>query len=216
MTTTKLNVCNIRGLSRKSNLNDVHQHLEKEKPPFLGLTETILDANKSKGPDYQFENYTLHSKFRKKSGVCSYIRKDTPNRRLTNLESNEFDALWIKIAIGHSIKISCLIYLPPKDPRYQKNFDFLLDCHSSILKEFPSSEISFLGDINVHNKNWLKFSSQNSPTGSVPELFSTACELTQIINGHTRVPDKLMKNPIFSIISSLPILYHMRLKFRSL
>ena len=79
MTTIKLNFCNIRDLSRKSNLNDVHQHLEKEKTAFLGLTETILDANKSNGPDYQFENYTLHSKFRIKGGVCCYIKKDISN-----------------------------------------------------------------------------------------------------------------------------------------
>ena len=38
-----------------------------------------------------------------------------------------------------------------------------MDLSNEILKEFPSSEISFLGDFNVHNKNWLKFSSQNSP-----------------------------------------------------
>ena len=69
MTTIKLNFCNIRGLSRKSNLNEAHQHLENEKLAFLGLTETILEANKS---NYQFENYTLHSKFQKKGGLLLY------------------------------------------------------------------------------------------------------------------------------------------------
>ena len=112
--------------------------------------------------------------------------KKIPSRLLTNLESNEFDVLWIKI----TIKFFCIIYLPPKDPKYEQFFDYLPDCHSNIVKEFPSSEISLLGEFKVHDKNWLTFSGQNSPAGSVAEIFSTACELTQIINGPKRVPDK--------------------------
>ena len=95
MTTIKLNFCNIRGLSRKSNLNDVHQHLENEKPAFLGLTETILDANKSNGPDYQFENHTLHSKFRKKVKKCHQSVNDRVTKMLFGKISTCFDSIRI-------------------------------------------------------------------------------------------------------------------------
>ena len=136
-------------------------------------------------------NHTFYSKFRKKrASAVTYIRKEIPSRSLTNFEFKEFDVLWIKIAIGHSIKFFCIVYLPHKKHSWsQQFFNYLFDFHSNIQKKFSSSEI-FLGNFNVHNKNWLKFSSQNFPEGPAAEIFSTACGLTQLINGPTRVPDK--------------------------
>ena len=58
---------NIRALF--SNKAPVFQHLEKEKPSILALSETQINTDKSDAPDLKFQKYILHTKFRRRNSM---------------------------------------------------------------------------------------------------------------------------------------------------
>ena len=120
MSTLTLHYTNTRGLF--SNKTSVFLHFEDGKPSILALSETQIDINKSNAPDLQFRKYILHAKFRRYNGVCCYVRINIPCERLTFLEKNDFDALWLKINTKATSRFLCTIYRSPNDKRYNQFF----------------------------------------------------------------------------------------------
>jgi len=55
--------------------------------------------------------------------------------------------------------------------------------------DYPSADIHICGDFNVHHKEWLVHSNKTDSEGRHCHAFSVACELTQIVDSPTRVPD---------------------------
>ena len=97
--------------------------LIKEKTAILGLSETILDANKSDNRHLQFENYILHSKFRKKKGgVCCYLYQEGHSQEAFNQSRIQCIQCLMNQNRYRSLNQIYLhyIYWPPKDPRYQQ------------------------------------------------------------------------------------------------
>ena len=115
--------------------------------------------------------------------------------RLIFLEKNDFDALWLKINTKATSRFLCTIYRSPNDKRYDAFFEYLGNCVNEILLRFPNSEVSFLGNFNVHNKDWLRFSRSNTPKGNAAHLFLTSCALIQIIDCPTRILDNTNDTP---------------------
>lgn len=198
---------NIRGLN--SNLNAVHQHLERSKPQILVLGETQLSEMNSGSPHLNYPNYVIHDRFRLKGGICAYIRADVPCKRMMEFESNEYDILWLRTSANSSSRFICCIYRSPNATNFSKLFDHLTECVNSIQTNFPSCEISFLGDFNVHHKDWLKFSRATDAAGRAAKNFCDSCDLTQIINEPTRVPDNPTHSPhlLDLFITSNPLEY---------
>ena len=87
---------NIRGLS--SNFTSVEHHLAASLPNILLLSETQVSSDASSDP-FLISHYNLISHFRPKGGVCAYYNINTPVARLMNLESPNFDAIWLKICL---------------------------------------------------------------------------------------------------------------------
>lgn len=182
-----INFCNIRGLN--ANINPVYQHLQTNKPHFLFLSETqisppINDAH------LNCPGYTLHSNFKLKAGVCIYSRNDLAVSRLSNFDSccKDFQLLWIKICLQTGSKVICNLYRSPKSPLDSDNhlFDHLNNCVEDIMLNSPDSEIIILGDFNVHNKDWLHFSSHTDSAGLSAESFAISNNFDQIISSPTR------------------------------
>jgi len=183
--------CNIRGL--KSNFVSVEHHLSLSSPDLLLLSETQL--SKVASPDhYQISNYNLYSRFRSKGGVCAYCNTNTPIARLIDLESPDFDALWLKISLPSITIFLCFLYFPPNSPRYVELFDYLSQCHESLLSSHPHAEVLFAGDFNVHHKDWLG-SSSNDRGGAEAFSFSLLNDMEQLIKHPTRVPDRHDHSP---------------------
>ena len=130
MSTLTLHYTNIRGLF--SNKASVFQHLENDQPSILALSETQIDQNKSNAPDLQFRKYILHTMFRRYNGVCCYVRDDVPCQRFSSLESDKFDALWLKISSNSSSRFLCVIYRSPNDPKFSEFFNYLGKCCDQI------------------------------------------------------------------------------------
>ena len=98
---------NIRGLA--SNFSSVEHHIATTLPNILLLSETQLSSTVSPDP-YQISHYNLLPRFRFKRGVCAYYNITTPVARLIDLESPDFDVLWLKICLPTSTTFLCFSY----------------------------------------------------------------------------------------------------------
>ena len=181
-----LHFTNIRGLS--SNFSSVEHHLASSLPDLFLIAESQLSVDAS--PDlYQISNYNLHSRFRFKGGVCAYTNINTPSARLMHLESSNFDALWLKICLPTSTIIICFCYCSPNSTDFPAFFNYLSSCHESLLSSHPRAEILYVGDFNLHHKEWLN-STHDDVGGFEAHSFSILHDLEQIIGHPTRVPDR--------------------------
>lgn len=181
--------CNIRGLN--SNLDDVHHHLQTNKPQILFLTETQLKQSNSNSPHLSCPGYDLHDSFRLKGGVCVYVRSDLSYSRQTSLESSEHDVIWMKLSTHKSspAKFLCCLYRSPNSLQHHDLFNYL-GCQVDYINEtYPSAEVSILGDFNIHNNNWLCHSSGVDNAGREAEAFAISRQLEQLVNTPTRIPD---------------------------
>ena len=177
---------NIRGIS--SNLSSVEQHLSSSLPNILLLSETQV-AHDASNDSFQISHYNLISRFRFKGGVCAYYNINTPVARLMNLESPNFDAIWLKICLPTTTIILCFCYCPYHNFNYPSFFQYLSTCHESLLTSHPHAEILFLGDFNVHHTDWLS-STHTDLGGREAFEFSVLHDLEQIIHQPTRIPDR--------------------------
>ena len=111
-----------------------------------------------------------------------------------NLESPNFDAIWLKICLPTTTVILCFCYCPYTNPDHS-NFDhspffeYLSSCHESLQTSHPHAEILYVGDFNVHHTEWLS-SSYTDRGGTKALEFSILHGLDQLIQQPTRVPDR--------------------------
>ena len=80
----------------------------------------------------------------------------------------------------------------------------------TITLQSPRSEIIVLGDFNIHNSDWLSYSSNvTNPAGREAEAFSIVNDLTQVISEPTRVPDRAgdKANTLDLFLTSSPSIY---------
>ncbi|MEL7065004.1 MAG: endonuclease/exonuclease/phosphatase family protein, partial [Bacteroidota bacterium] len=182
----KINFTNIRGLA--ANHSSVEHHLATSSPNLLLLSETQVawDASDS---TFQIPQYNLISRFRYKGGVCAYYNINTPVARLMDLESPNFDAIWLKICLPTKTIIICFCYCPYSNFDHLPFFHYLSTCHESLQTSHPNAEILYIGDFNVHHTEWLS-STHNDAGGREAYHFSLLHDLEQIIQHPTRIPDR--------------------------
>merc|ERR1711911_229190 len=177
---------NIRGL--RSNFSSVEHHLASALPNLLLLSETKLASNASPDP-FNISHYNLYSHFRRNGGVCAYCNINTPIARLMDLESPDFDVLWLTICLPTVTIILCFCYCSLELTSYPAFFQYLTSCHEALLLSHPHAEVLYMGDFNVHHVDWLH-SSTTDVGGREAFDFSISHELEQIIQHPTRVPDR--------------------------
>ena len=197
---------NIRGLA--SNFSSVEHHIATTLPNILLLSETQL-SNTVSTDSYQISHYNFLPHFRFKGGVCAYFNINTPVARLTDLESSDFDVLWLKICLSTSTTFLCFSYCSLAHTDYAVFFNYLTSCHESVLSSHPSAEVIYLGDFNVHHSEWLG-SSSTDVGGEHALSFSILNDLEQIIRHPTRVPDRhdYAPNPLDLFFTSNPLNYN--------
>ena len=187
-----ISFCNIRGLS--SNINPVHHHLQSINPYALFLTETKikpLDPSNSTvlSPHLKCPGYELFSSFFPNCGVCAFIRSDMQTLHLKQIDLSNpgFQLFWLTIL-----------------------FDHLSKSIEAITLQSPRSEFIVLGDFNIHNSDWLSYSSNvTNPAGREAEGFAIVNDLTQVISEPTRVPDHAgdKANTLDLFLTSNPSIY---------
>ena len=186
-----IHFCNIRGL--RSNFHSVEHHLSSSKPHLLFLTETQVSVA-TDSTLYSVPSYFLYPKFHSKAGCCVYVRNDITCSRAHQLDSSEFSTIWLKVNCHSLTKYFCAVYLSPNSTNYTRFFDYLNSTVEHILTHSPFSEISILGDFNVHHQLWLSSSFTDQP-GEQTYNFALINDLEQLVQHPTRIPDRLGDRP---------------------
>ena len=107
-----------------------------------------------------------------------------------DLSNPGFQLFWLKMSLPHATKYICTLYRSPNSNNHELLFDHLSKSIEIINLQSPRSEIIFLGDFNIHNSDWLTYSSNvTNPAGREAEAFALVNDLTQVISEPTRVPD---------------------------
>ena len=181
----KILFANIRGLH--SNINSVHHILQTETPNLLFLTECQVSPL-SDPSIYNFPGYNLLPSFRLKGGVCCYVKSTISLENIFNFASSNFDYSIFKQNLSGNIKYFCCIYRSPNCSPDNSIFDSITTTLSD-LDINAASEITILGDFNVHNVEWLTHSARTDDSGLECELFADSFDLTQLVNQPTRIPD---------------------------
>ena len=186
-----VNFCNIRGLS--SNFPSVEHHLSSANPDLLFLTETQVSEATSSNP-FSVSSYYLYPNFKAKGGCCVYVHNNLTCSRVPDLDSSEFSTIWLRLSCHSLTKYFCAVYLSPNSTDYPKFFDYLTSKVEHILSTSPFSEISILGDFNVHHRDWLSSPFTDQP-GELALTFSVLNDLEQLVQLPTRIPDRLGDRP---------------------
>jgi exonuclease III len=113
---------NVQGLRSKT--NDVYRNVHNSNYQAIALTETWLQSHISTS-EVMDDRYmvcrrdrscTLTSK-KDGGGVLLAITRDIPSVRLTNLESDDIESVWVKLQLPTAGSIQgltiCVVYLPP-------------------------------------------------------------------------------------------------------
>ena len=186
LSTFKMDFCNVRGLH--SNLDAVHHHLETARPALLFLTETQIsapgDISYLKYPGYELE----HS-FRRKAGVCAFVRGDICCHRLQGLEHRDLSILWLRVDHGGLTRIyACLYRSHASDSGSTQLIENVQEGIDQLLEQCPAAEVVVLGDFNAHHKEWL--GSRTTDTwGRAMYNMASAYGLSQLVIQPTRIPD---------------------------
>ena len=183
----KVHLTNIRGLH--SNLDPVHHHLETEKPHLFFLTETQI-ATPSDVAYLNYPGYSLEHKFKKRAGVCVYVRDDICYRRLRCFEDSGFSTIWILVDTGVEKFLYASIYRSHSgDQETTRLFEYLSETADCAQQRYPTAELLFLGDFNAHHGEWLFPFQKTDHAGREARRFALSLDLTQLVNEATRVPD---------------------------
>src|SRR5678816_1893251 len=102
-------------------------------------------AKNSSFNSFNISNYELFYNSRLKGGVCAYVNINTPITRLENLESPNFDVMWLKIFLPSTTIIFCFCYCSPNRTDFHAFFDYLTTSHETVISSHPNTEVLYLG-----------------------------------------------------------------------
>ena len=198
----KLSFMNIWGL--RSNFVDCESSHESNSPNILALCETNLDDSIDSGnisvrsylPLIQKEFSThMHD-------LVLYVKEGLPFARDLSLEDTADSYLYFWLALLHSVSYLFFLYQSPSS-----SLSTVFDSISSIIDEFrsinPSANVFVFGNVNVHHKDWLTYSSGTDWPSELCYNFSISNDLTQMVNFPTCVLDCDSHSPALGFISFL-------------
>ncbi|KAJ8714624.1 hypothetical protein PYW07_002849 [Mythimna separata] len=201
----KVHLTNIRGLH--SNLVAVHHHLETNKPALLFLSETQIKCP-SDVSYLLYPGYTLEHNFKPRAGVCMYARDDICYRRLRNLEDSRFSTLWTLVDTGlDKIIYACVYRSHSGDQETSGLTQHLSEAADAAQQRYPSAQLVLLGDFNAHHQEWLFPYQCTDHAGREMRKLAIALDLTQLVQGATRVPDVDTANCLDLLLTTDPDRY---------
>ena len=227
---------NINSITAPDRLQELQHFVDLNDISILALSEMKVDVEVHPSLYYLKGFHEPVTKFRtrKGGGVAIYVRNKIPFSRITELESDYFEALWVKVKTQKAVTVLCSCYLPPHTTadRQADFLDYLADSVSEAKKYSPDI-ITVVGDCNAGNC-WLPSDApHHSPVSSFELNLKAATEalsLTQLIKTATRIqngthnlrdvafvdrPDIIKASgvaPTFSKLDHLPLLITLTLQ----
>ena len=160
-------------------------------PSFVVLTETWLDqeiATVNLSGYHRISRLDRRGWTRSDRGGVAVFARDGFERSIVHIANSEVDERSWHVIHADSGPILLGGWYRTSDDEVEsiKRFEeeyikFSAECVSSII----------VGDMNCHNKEWLKWSSRNSPEGTALEDVCCSCGLSQKVKGPTRGPHLL-------------------------
>ena len=127
-----------------------------------------------------------------------------------NLSNPGFQLSGLKTSLPHATKYICTLYRSPNSNNHELLFDHLPKSIEAITLQSSRYEIIVLDDFNVHNFDWLSYSSNVTNTaGREAEAFAIFNDLTQVISEPKRIPDGAgdKENTLDLFLTSNPSIY---------
>jgi len=75
------------------------------------------------------------------------------------------------------------------------SIDSISNSIDNVLLNHPTANIFVFGDFNVHNRDWLKFSTNTDAPGNYVFDFAVSHALTQVVDFPARIPDRNDQSP---------------------
>jgi len=205
---------NTRSLPTVNDLGPRLHHIEQELTidnhyDIIAMTETHLSAQI---PDSEItiNNYQLFRKDRNRNGggVCIYVHDSLPVTRLTNLDNDNIETLWLKFHLNNQTIYFGTCYRPPGQTDNEKTeFLDILETHlEQILSSCRTSNHTLIltGDFNDRTTNWHSTHPDSEIGTNLYDLLNSYY-LSQLINEPTRnnnILDLLITNNPGLIIDS--------------
>ena len=180
-----LDLINIRGfLSHQAEL-EAYLAVSEPTSALLYLNETFLDKSIK---NISISNYTLISRRdrddgRTHGGVALFARSNIEDEVTLFLRSDSAERLWHILHTSHGPVLLCIWYRPPAPGEVESIRSMItewLDLSESVIGTI------IIGDLNIHHKRWLRYSSSNSVEGSTLLEFCLQHGFKQMIKTPTR------------------------------
>ena len=137
-------------------------------PAIIAVTETWLSSDITDdilSLAHSNFSYVIYRRDRPQhtgGGVLMYIRDDIKSTRLSHLESDIHEVLWVALRPKilprpFSILIVCIIYCPPWYSVDMKSnlIDYLTHSRDKLASIYPNAALVFCGDFNTLNTNFM-------------------------------------------------------------
>ena len=179
------NVGNLRGFLQYR--AELEMHLQAlDLPTCVALTETLLDKATGQA---ELTGYTLVSRRDRLGGtsgwggVALFARSDCAARFVKLEDSEVAERTWYTVHTDHGPLLLAVWYRPPRKGEVDSVASFEAE-----LNRLRTGALGTLvvGDLNVHNASWLRFSSGHSTEGRALEEVCDRCCLKQVVEGPTR------------------------------
>lgn len=191
----KLAAINVNSITSPGRIDELQCFVDDNSIDILALSELKIDSTVHPGL-YTLTNFhspIVKPRTRRGGGTGIFISKSLPFKRMTSLENDDIEALWVKIKIKGKLLVICSTYLPPHTPadKQERYLEHLTDGVTQARALSPEL-IVIMGDLNGGNC-WLppgapKHSPINSFEGKLQST-SESLGLTQLIKEATRVQD---------------------------
>ena len=174
-------ICNIRSFLGK--VTELVHVVKEQDIHIVMIQESWLDASVSKidFPNFQVLSRRDRSESCNRGGILTLVRDDINNAVCIKVCDNA-ERCWHLIQRDTDSLAICNWYLPPGDSLHE------IESLREDLTEIASHADTILiaGDLNVHQKSWLKYSSRDSIRGERLKDISENFGLKQFVDKLTR------------------------------
>ena len=200
-------------------MDEIEVILNEQQIDFACITESWageeVPDSALKIDNYCFPPIRWNRKDRQGGGVVCYIHSDMPFERLSFLNSEEFEAAWIKLRPHRLPRNFCpivigAIYHPPNQSK-QDMIQYLTSCMDSILSKHPKAGLFLIGDFNKLPDKQLKCSYKLKQIVTKPTRGTAMLDLVYT-NMHSLYQEPTLLAPIgradHDIVTCFPLPSH--------
>lgn len=176
---------NIRGLHANFSAFQHRVAVATPRPDVIVLNKTFLNPRYTGPEAYKLSGYNMERVDRQShgGGTAVYIRDDLSFSILKKVSELKMEYIWFKLQIKGSSMLCAACY---NTPGQASIFDPLSHDIDNYRVAHPGCSIQVMGDLNMHNEEWLPFTYGLDPAGEEGFVFAISNGLDQLVVEPTR------------------------------